>query len=520
MLTEPHPSPRAVPAHPTWASDRHVPRGVAAALVGLFGFLVAVLGSWVPSVWYDEAATVTSATRSWAGLGREVQHVDVVHATYYALMHVWFAAVGYSPFTLRLPSAVAVAVTAALVVLLGSRLLGSGPVGVRFGVVAGLFFTLLPRVTWMGVEGRSFALGTLVATTATLLLLVAVGRTSERRRSWPWWVAYSVVSLLGGAVFLYLVLVTIGHGLTVVAVQRLHRRPLRTALRAWAIAGGVAVLAVAPLAAVSSGQSAQISWIRHISRHTVEEVLVTQFSYENVGFAILLWTLVAVGVLTAFRSAAARTVLAVAGPWVLVPTLGLIAASVVTHPLYSPRYVAFATPAAALLMAISFALLPRRWARPAVVVVVLLAVASSAPSWTAQRTVTAKDDSAWSQVASLIERQRLGEEAGAHDAVLYGPVQRHPKATSRIIEETYPAAFVGLRDPLLVTPAGVGDTLWETQRPLTAAGQAVGDASTVWLVTAAQPDRRAVVDTTLRRVGFHEQRQWRVARTWVVRYVR
>ncbi|WP_152999089.1 glycosyltransferase family 39 protein [Curtobacterium oceanosedimentum] len=511
-----HPSPRAVPAHPFWADRQRPSRLIAPGIVGVVGFLIAVIGSWVPSVWYDEAATVTSATRSWAALGREVQHVDVVHATYYAFMHVWFAAVGYSPFTLRLPSAIAVGVTAALVVVLDSRL-----IGIRVGVVAGVLFALLPRVTWMGAEGRSFAIGALLATAATLLLLTALDRTSRSgRRAWPWWVAYSVVSFLGGAVFLYLVLVTIGHGVSVVAIRRLQRRSSRSPLLAWAVSAGVAVLAVAPLAVLSSAQAAQISWIRHVSWHTVSEVLVTQFSYENTGFAVLLWVLVAVGVVFALRSTVARRLIAVAGPWVLVPTLGLIAASVVTHPLYSPRYVAFATPAAALLMAAPTALLPDRWFRPAAIVVVVLAVGLTAPSWVAQRTVTAKDDSAWSEVAALIGRQRLAEPSSARDVILYGPVQRHPKATSRIIEETYPAAFAGLRDPLLITPAGAGDSLWETPRPLSDAGSAVGSASTVWLVTATKPDVRADVAATLHRAGLHEAQQWRIARTWVVRYTR
>ncbi|MFJ4220527.1 hypothetical protein [Curtobacterium luteum] len=516
MLTDVHTHPRPVPAHPFCAARQRPSRLISPSIVGVLGFLIAVIGSWVPSVWYDEAATVTSATRSWAALGREAQQVDIVHATYYALMHIWFAAVGYSPFTLRLPSAIAVGVNAALVVILGSRL-----INVRVGVVAGVLFALLPRVTWMGAEGRSFAIGALLATAATLLLRTALDRTSTSgRRAWPWWVAYAAVSFVGGAVFLYLVLVTLGHGVSVVAIRRLQRRSSRGPLLAWAVSAAAAILAVAPLAALSSAQSAQISWIRHISWHTISEVLVTQFSYKNTGFAVLLWLLVAITAAAVFRPTVVRRLVAVAGPWVLVPTLGLIAASVVTHPLYSPRYVAFATPAAALLMAAPTALLPDRWFRPSAIVVVVLAVGLTAPSWVAQRTVTAKDDSAWSEVAALIGRQRLAEPGDARDAILYGPVQRHPKATSRIIEETYPAAFAGLRDPLLITPAGAGDSLWETHRPLSDAGSAVGDASTVWFVTATKPDQRTDVTATLQRAGLHKAQQWKIARTWVVRYNR
>jgi len=485
------------------------------AVVGAFGFLVAVIGSWVPSVWYDEAATVTSATRSWAALGREVQSVDLVHATYYALMHCWFAVVGYSPFALRFPSAVAVALTAALIVLLGRRLAGD-----RVGVLAGVFFVLLPRVTWMGAEGRSFAIGALLATTATMLLLSAVDRTSAGSRAWPWWTAYAVVSVIGGSVFLYLVLVTVSHGLTVVALQRLRGGAMRRPFVTWAVTAGLTIATLMPLAVASSRQSAQISWIQHISRHTVEEVLVTQFSYENAGFAVLLWVLVAAGVVGALRLPRIRPVLALGVPWVAVPTVGLIVASIVTHPLYSPRYVAYATPAAALLMAAPFALVPARWIRPTVIVAVLLAGALTAPTWVAQRTTTAKDDSAWNQVAALIERQRLAERNTAHDAVLYGPVERHAKATSRIIAETYPHAFAGLRDPLLVTAAGAGNGLWETQRPLSDAGAVIGDSSTVWLLTAVSPDDRGQATAALRPEGFHITHEWTIARTRVVQYQR
>ncbi|MDM7889236.1 glycosyltransferase family 39 protein [Curtobacterium sp. RHCJP20] len=484
-------------------------------LVGLAAFLVAVIGSWVPSVWYDEAATVTSAARSWTALGREVQQVDLVHATYYALMHVWFGLVGYTPFTLRLPSAIAVGVTAAVVVILGRRLAGA-----RLGIIAGLLFAVLPRVTWMGAEGRSFALGALLATLSTLLLLAAVDRTAAKRAGWIWWVVYGAVSLLGCAVFLYLILVPIGHFLTLLALRRIRHETSPIPLAAWIITTAVVLIGAVPLAVLSSAQSAQISWIQHISAHTVEEFLVTQFSYENTGFAVLLWVLAGFGFAAAVKVERLRPVLAVAVPWVFVPTLALIAASIVTHPLYSPRYIAFAAPAAALLMAAPLAAVPTRWFRPAAIVVLLLAVGLSAPSWAAQRTVTAKDGSAWNQVAALIQRQRLGESDSARDAVLFGPVQRHPKATSRIIAESYPAAFAGLDDPLLITPAGAGDGLWETQQPLRYAGRAVGGATTVWLVTATKPDDRATATAALRPAGFHQTQQWKVARTWVVRYDR
>ena len=65
-----------------------------ALLVGAFGFLLTVAFSWVPSIWYDEAATITATTRSWPELWRMLGTVDAVHGLYYLLMHAWIDAVG------------------------------------------------------------------------------------------------------------------------------------------------------------------------------------------------------------------------------------------------------------------------------------------------------------------------------------------------------------------------------------------------------------------------------------------
>ncbi|WP_148286307.1 hypothetical protein [Curtobacterium sp. B8] len=138
---------------------RAVPSGVRVAVVrtpeltvGAIGTLVAAAFAWVPSLWYDEAATVTSAQRSWPQLWAELHNVDAVHGLYYALVHAWFWLVGYTPFTLRFPSALAVGIAAGLVVALGRRLGGR-----RFGIAAGLVFLALPGVQWAGSEGRSYA---------------------------------------------------------------------------------------------------------------------------------------------------------------------------------------------------------------------------------------------------------------------------------------------------------------------------------------------------------------------------
>jgi mannosyltransferase len=505
--------------------EHREPTWLPVLIVGVLAAVVSAALSWVPSIWYDEAATVVSATRSGPQLWTEIHQVDIVHATYYALMHVWFDLVGYNPFTLRLPSAIAIGIAAALVVVLGRML-----VDTRTGVLAGVFFLLMPRVTWMGSEGRSFAMDTALAVAATILFVAAHRRTTSGGRSWPWWIAYTVVSLLGGAMFLYLALVTVGHGVTaLVPFVRARSRNARSAraFLAWLGAAVIVGVALAPVASISRAQSGQLVWIEPITRHVFEEVSVTQWFTKNIPFACFGCVLAIAGTIAALWSPRGRALVAVALPWAAVPTLGLIAASLVTDPLYSPRYVAFAAPAAALCMAAPLALLPRtvrgtlaRVGTASVIVAVIVAAALTAPSWLAQRTVAAKDNSAWNAVAALIGRERAKEPAGQHDAIVYGSLARHAQATSRVIEETYPQSFVGIADPLLVVPSSESKGLWETQLDPSEIGTHTDGADVVWYIVSSHSTKRAAVLDSLRQAGYHVDARWQYTTSLVMRFTR
>ncbi|MDN4649277.1 hypothetical protein QCD68_13365, partial [Curtobacterium sp. PsM8] len=126
------------------AADRVTPQRnvwLAAAVVFVLGAALNLAWAAQRTLWLDESASVISATRSWAGLAELVRHIDVVHAAYYAVLHVWFDLVGYSPLALRVPSAAAAAAAAARLVPLGSRLLSA-----RAGVRAAVVFRAAPAV--------------------------------------------------------------------------------------------------------------------------------------------------------------------------------------------------------------------------------------------------------------------------------------------------------------------------------------------------------------------------------------
>src|SRR5258708_2133114 len=93
-----------------------------------------------PSLWRDEAATISGSQRSLSATVAMVQNQDAVHGPYYVLMHAVIAAGGISATTLRLPSLIAMCLAAGLTAALGRRLAqSSGLPGARaVGLLAGL----------------------------------------------------------------------------------------------------------------------------------------------------------------------------------------------------------------------------------------------------------------------------------------------------------------------------------------------------------------------------------------------
>ena len=501
-----------------------------ALLVGLFGTLLTLAWSWQPSIWFDEAATVSATMRSWPELVRMLQSIDAVHGLYYAGMHLWLDLVGYSPFALRLPSAVCVGVAAALTMLLvGSR------ASRRTAVLAGIVFCLLPRVTWMGAEGRSYALTATLAVTLTLVFLAAWRRgPAPRRIRALWWALYGVTAFVATVTFIYLAFLVAAHGATALWTLwagRRRDRSVRASLLGWVVAGGGAAVLLVPFALSVVRQSGQVSWIAPISWGSWHGVFVTQWFYLNPWFAIVGWALVVVGLVTLVLAArrlrlphatapAASgrnpSLLAIALPWLVVPTLGVIGVSALVSPLYSPRYLTFCAPAAAVLIGVGLDALRRRWL---IVAALVALVGLAAPQFVAQRQPEAKQRSSWSQVADLIAEERAAHP-GETAAIIYGPVRQHPSATTRVIAYSYPDAFEGLIDVKLKTPAAQTGDLWETRYPLDEVTDRFTGVDAVWLVTSDKQDWRPSVTAKLANLGFSRVEEWGLTGVNVLRYER
>ena len=418
-----------------------------ALALGVLGTAVSAAGSWIPSLWGDEAASVLSAQRSLPSLFRMLGNVDAVHGTYYLFLHFWVQAFGASPFSVRFPSAIAVGIAVAGIVILGSRL-----GGIRVAIFSGFVAVVLPRVTYMGEEARGYAMSAAAVVWLTILLVHIVGLERPRRRLW---VFYAIGLAACGYIFLFSMLIVVAHAVIVLGTRR------RATIAPWvrAVLGGV--LLASAVIGFGIGEAGQIAFLANRDSTNIRTLIVTQW-FGNEWMALVAWTLI-IGAIAVWGIGAYRTqrrtgafasgrdsgvrlpsVVPLAAAWLLGPPAILLAVNSV-HAVYSSRYLSFAAPGAALLIGWLVARL-----RPRIVAIPLLAlvVAASSISYFSERTPFAKNRSDWSQIADTIRTH-----AAPGEGILFDEGTR-PSRAPRLALRTYPESFVGLTDIAPSRPPG------------------------------------------------------------------
>jgi mannosyltransferase len=475
-----------------------------AVVLGLLAGVLATLGSWIPSLWGDEAASLLSAERPIPSLFSMLGNVDAVHGTYYLMMHFWVDLVGYTPFTFRLPSAVAVAVTVAGVVILAHRL-----AGYRTAIVAGLVCMILPRVTYMGEEARSYAFSAAFAVWLTIILVRLIGRGETRKTRW---LLYTIVLAASGYMFLFGLLMIASH-----AVAVWSARPGRRVTMTWLLSTIVGVLLASPVGIWGFIERKQIAYLQTSDAVNVKVIAVDQW-FGNTTLAILSWSIILISVIAAViamvrirrnalsveatvlrrQSGGDPSLFAVAISWLVLPVVLLLCMNLASA-VYTVRYLSFASPAAALLIALAVTTPPalgmKRWIAP---VAVVLVVAAALPSYASQRTPYAKNNSDWAAQAAVLQAN-----ARPGDAVLFDE-DAHPSKRPRLAKYTYPAAFRGLKDIALKTPYSKSATWYDTVYPLTSVENRLDTVKTVWMLEYRAPG--GTMDDydlqTLKSLGF------------------
>lgn len=475
---------RSTPVAVDSTGVRLSPSSLSAIALGLLATAVSAAGSGIASLWGDEAASVMSAERSLPSLFRMLGNVDAVHGTYYLFLHFWVQVFGATPFSVRFPSAIAVGVAVAGIVLLGSRL-----GGIRAGVFAGIVGVALPRVTYMGEEARGYAMSAAAVVWLTILLVHILGLERPRRRLW---VLYGLGLALCGYIFLFSLLIVVAHAVLVFGSRRQSVRAgwIRSALSSVALAGVVIGFGI--------GESGQIAFLASRDSTNIRTLLVTQW-FGNDLMAAVAWTLIltaiaiwGIGAYRGYREtrspvllhgsvAGQPSLVPLAAAWLIGPPVILLAVNSV-HAVYSSRYLSFAVPGAALLIGWLLARI-----RPRVVAIPLLAlvVGAASISYLSERTPFAKNNSDWSQIAHTIRAHSVTGEG-----ILFDEGTR-PSRAPRLALRTYPTYFAGLTDVSLKTP-WYDTTSWhDAVYPSSAVPARIGSLATVWLVEYRLPGTEA-----------------------------
>lgn len=310
-------------------------------------FLALLLGLWQPglSFWRDEAVTVGVIRRTIPDIFRFLANLDAVHGTYYLLLHPVADTLGTGELTLRFPSILATAATAAATAHLANRLMMP-----KAGLAAGLLYAGAPFASRFAHEARPYAIATMLTVLATIFFLGTIERPSRRSH-----LIYGGSLVLLGMIHLFALLVVIAHLVTLTLL-----RGGRTRLRPWFITVTAVAAVLIPLIGVAMTQRNQVSWLRPPRWNDVS-ALITVFAGSRALIFFMAAAISAGAILTSKNAGKymQRTpmVWSLAAPWLLVPPTTLLLISQL-YPLYSARYVSMSLPALALLASVGVTRVP------------------------------------------------------------------------------------------------------------------------------------------------------------------
>ncbi|MFW0795297.1 glycosyltransferase family 39 protein [Gordonia sp. CPCC 205515] len=322
---------------------RQFPTWMPVVLIAVWALVLSTALIWVPGYWNDEAATISMTTRPWSKFVSTLSNVDIVHAAYYVIIRPWVEVFGTSTLSMRLPSAVAVATTSLALIKIGVIAFDR-----RVGYGAAVLYPAIPVSVWMAGEARSPALSALlVALQILLAIMVCRGMLHI-----VGWIALGLTTALCGCVFFFASLSTPA----LLIFARTRRDVIRMAA---ALAAGT--IPVVPIVFRGAGQKSQVSWISEISPGaTARSMFESQYFMMSTVAAAMIWAIAIFGVVMMLRTGHRRATLAVLAVIALPNAAFILAALAGSMSFYMPRYLAFTTPAVAMLLGMGATRFSRR----------------------------------------------------------------------------------------------------------------------------------------------------------------
>jgi mannosyltransferase len=205
-------------------------------------------------------------------------------------------------------------------------------------------------------------------------------------------------------------------------------------------AAGAGLILASPVIVLGVSQREQLSWISKMQTNYPRAVLLEQWFTGSWISAAACAIVVAcgIGVLIATKPGGAAWPLAVAVPWFVIPTAGLLAYSAIYENIYLARHLTFTAPGVALLLGVCVTTLTAHRIQVTVLVLTVLALASLT-AFVGQRKTDAKPGGGdYSAIAAVVAAQAKPGDCVAFDTKSYEPL--------RAAAIAYPRPFVDLDD--------------------------------------------------------------------------
>lgn len=351
------------------------------------GFNLYRLGS--PSIWFDEALSVTRAQQSLPVLFQIVSVTQPNMALYYFVLHFWLSFMGLfgvhaTEAVVRFPSTVFSAIDTLILYFLVRRF---------FGSIVAIFIALLYLLNTLQLtyaqETRSYTLQLLFLSLSWYALLVLFSSDLSRKRARKWWICFVLSSALAMYTQLFSELVLTTQALAIILLYVIPnawrgriRQQMRPLLTSW-ICIGVLIVPILYASRVGS----KTGWLPIPRPGDIYALFLTISAQSKIllallGLAVLLGLLVALCVTIPQGSRWLQRIALLPGDeaqarpwhkrflqlsplaifllfWMLVPVIiSYIVSQGSTH-LFSPRYLIVIVPA--LLMLVAYGLAMLRW---------------------------------------------------------------------------------------------------------------------------------------------------------------
>ncbi|CAM3525148.1 glycosyltransferase family 39 protein [Tsukamurella ocularis] len=471
--------------------------------LALVGILLSLWHGGRPSVWFDELATGSAIDRSPGELWHLLTTIDAVHGLYYWGVRTFSLVFGLDEAALRAFSALGVGAAVAACYCLARRFGDE-----TFALVAGVIALVLPRITWSGVEARSYSW--VIASAAFVLIAAHRAASSTRTAGAPRsdprpraWFAYGAALLLATVLFLYSASLVLAVAAILAADERTRTRAV---LRPAAIASAAAIALASPVVILAATQRDQVSWLRWPGWRIFQNVLVDQWFDHSTAFAVAAWLLIAVAVLLWWRrgvDGSARAgedgpadaapsgaspvdltcVLRYGLAGALVPLAAILLVSPVV-PSYVGRYVSFTVPGVVLVLAAAVTTVARALPRPRVAGAALLVVLAVAaiPGYLWQHSPLSKPGgSDFSYAARYIR-----DHARPGDCVFFHVQPSWAWPSLRIAHDGLPGMFDGLRDMGNDGDRRTEGRLWDKEKGVNQwASWAADECTAAWVLADA-----------------------------------